>query len=366
MASFWSTRIQSTPLLKRVTGFIFFIGKRLYYDHCAQAAASLTYTSLLATIPLLVVGFAILREFPVFPELVNSLQVALLQVFTPAAGEGVKQYIQTIINKGTSLPVLSLVALIVTAVMMLYTVDDTLNRIWRVDHKRRTLFSFAIYLLVVLSGPLLLGSSLAITTYLVSASSLGEGLGGFNWLASVPWLVTFIAFTSLYRWVPNTTVQWRYALSGGLVAMLMFELAKWGFTLYLRWVPTYDLLYGALAAIPLTLVWIYLSWLVVLIGGETARCLAIYEQEPDQAVVTARQLLGHFLMNREAGVSMEQLATWAYLGKRSVLKIMQQLSNAGLVQELGAGRYDLTAKAAAMDIAELTLTLTAQLKLVEN
>lgn len=230
--------------LKLSIDFVFFMARRLYRDHCAQIAASLTYTSLLAFVPFLVVGFSILREFPLFPELVSSLQTAILQVFTPDAGEGVKQYIQGIVNKGTKLPVLSFSVLVITAVMLLYTIDDTLNRIWRVDYKRRTVVSFMVYLIVVLSGPLLLGSSLAITTYLVSQSLAMDGAMEVNWLASVPWLVTFIAFTSLYRWVPNTHVRWKYALSGGLVAMLLFELAKWGFALYIRWVPTYGLLYG--------------------------------------------------------------------------------------------------------------------------
>ena len=238
--------------LKCVGDFVFFMAMRLYRDHCAQIAASLTYTSLLAFVPFLIVGFAILREFPLFPELVNSLQIVILQVFTPDTGEDVKLYIQDIVNKGTQLPVFSFFVLIITAVMMLYTVDDTLNRIWRVDYKRRTLFSFTVYLTVVLSGPLLLGSSLAITTYLVSYSLAMDDSTGMNWLASVPWLVTFIAFTSVYRWVPNTHVHWKYAVSGGLVAMLLFELAKWGFAIYIKWVPTYGLLYGTLAAIPLT------------------------------------------------------------------------------------------------------------------
>jgi len=351
---------------RRTGDFVLFMARRLYRDHCAQIAASLTYTSLLAFVPFLVVGFAILREFPLFPELLNSLQTAILQVFTPNAGEGVKQYIQSIVNKGTKLPVLSLFVLVITAVMMLYTIDDTLNRIWRVDYKRRTLFSFAVYLIVVLSGPLLLGSSLAITTYLISQSfTMGDSIE-VNWLSSVPWLVTFMAFSSLYRWVPNTHVRWKYALSGGLVAMLLFELAKWGFALYIRWVPTYGLLYGTLAAIPLTLVWIYISWLVVLIGAETARCLAIYSHDYKQPDTTARQLIGFFYMGGEAGISLEQLAAWGYQGKHKLSRILFRLQQSGLVQELGDGRYGLCDKASAMSFVELNSELAEHLKLTEN
>lgn len=352
--------------LKQVADFVLFVARRLYRDHCAQTAASLTYTSLLAIVPFLIVGFAIIREFPVFPEMVSSLQSVILQVFTPDAGEDVQQYIQDIVDRGKRLPVLSFIILIITAVMTLYTVDDTLNRIWRVEFRRRTWFSLMVYLLVVLSGPILLGISLALTTYLLSASVQLDSTTGFNWLASVPWLVTFIAFTSIYRWVPNTHVRWKYALAGGLLAMLLFELAKWGFALYIRWVPTYGLLYGALAAIPLSLVWIYLSWLVVLVGAETTRCLAVYSRESRQVELTAGKLLGYFLMSREAGLTVDQVAAWGYLGRRRLNRILRQLQTAGLVEQLDAGRYDLSDKSLEMSIRELTSELTGQLKSIEN
>lgn len=364
MSTFLSKLILLIPDFMASGEFILFMARRLYRDHCAQIAASLTYTSLLAIVPFLIVGFAILSEFPVFPELVNSLQAAILQVFTPDAGEGVKQYIQGIINKGTNLPVLSFFVLIITAMMMLYTIDDTLNRIWRVGDKRRTLISFAVYLIVVLSGPFLLGSSLAISTYLVSQSLPMEGELGVNWLVSVPWLVTLVAFTSLYRWVPNTAVRWKHALSGGLVAMLLFELAKWGFALYIKWVPTYDLLYGTLAAIPLTLVWIYLSWLVVLVGAETAHCLAIYSRDYKQPVITARHLAGFFFMHGEDGVSIEQLAALGHLGKRKLRRILTQLQQSGLVRGLDDERFCFTDKAVSMTIMGLNSELTEQLKLI--
>ncbi len=366
MIRLWPESSLLSSGFKRTVDFIFFIARRLYRDHCAQIAASLTYTSLLAFVPLLIIGFAILKEFAIFPELINSQQSVILQIFTPDVGEDVKLYIQDVVNKGTKLPVLSFLILIFTAVMMLYTIDDTLNRIWRVGDKRRTLFSFAVYFVVVLSGPLLLGGSLAGTTYLLSHSLAMDDSTRGNWLVSVPWLVTFLAFTSLYRWVPNTHVRWKYALSGGLVAMLLFELAKWGFALYIRWVPTYGLLYGALAAIPLTLVWVYLSWLVVLVGAETAHCLAIYTDDEQESNITAGQLLSFFFRAGEEGASLEQIAAWGYLSKYKLRRILAKLQQLGLVQELVDRRYGLSDKATSMSLAELNLELTKQLKRVKR
>ena len=366
MLLFHKTSNRFYALFKIVSDFVLYLARRLYRDHCAQTAASLTYTSLLATVPFLVVSFSIIREFPVFPEMVSNLQSVILQIFTPDAGEGVTRYIQDIVNKGKRLPVLSFSVLFVTSVMMLYTMDDSLNRIWQVEFRRRTWFSLLVYFLVILSGPVLLGTSMVITTYLISRPLFAASAVGVNWLASVPWLVTFIAFTTVYRWVPNTQVRWKYALSGGLLASVLFELAKWGFALYIRWVPTYNLLYGTLAAIPLTLVWIYISWLVVLIGAETARCLATYRYGVVEADLTARQLLGFFQRGRLNGVTTDQISAWGYLGKNRIRRILQQLINVGLVSQTDVGKYDLTDEAREMSVSQLTTKLSEQLKVIDN
>ena len=353
-------------IFKDISGFILFVARRLYRDHCAQVAASLTYTSLLALIPFFIVGFAVLKEFSIFPELVSSLQSVLLQIFTPDVGEEVKQYIQEIVNRGSNLPVWSFLVLLITAVMMLYTVDDMLNRIWRVDYKPRSLSSFLIYLLVVFSGPLLLATSLGISTYLVSQSFHDKSVTGTNWLSSAPWLVTFAGFTAIYRWVPNTHVPMRHAILGGLVAMLLFELAKWGFTQYIKWVPTYNLLYGALAAIPLTLVWLYISWLVVLIGAEVAYCIEVYRGDFRDFDKFARRILGYFFLNGEEEISIEQLAAWGFQGIRRLKSIIDIMQEAGLVRMSDTRTFSLTPSARNMSIDALHAEIKKILKNIQN
>ncbi|MDH5447067.1 MAG: YihY family inner membrane protein [Gammaproteobacteria bacterium] len=344
--------------------FCLFVSRRLYRDHCGQISASLTYTSLLAFIPFMVVSFSILREFPIFPELVNNIQSILLQIFTPDVGLEVKKYIQMVIIKGRGLPLLSLIVLFFTAIMMLYTVDDTLNRIWQVEYRRRTWLRLLSYLLVVITGPILLGISLIITTYIISRPEIESGSTGMNWLVSVPWLVTFVVFTSVYRWVPNTHVRWLHAGIAGLLTMVLFEMAKWGFGLYIRWVPTYNILYGTLAAVPLTLIWLYLSWLVVLIGAETARCLETYQYGVDEADLTARQLLGFFHRTRDGQATVDQIASWAYLGRERVLRILRRLVSSGYVQESENEKYKLTEKSRQMPVEQLRVELVNELKLI--
>lgn len=352
--------------LNRLSDFSLFVIRRLYRDHCGQIAASLTFNSLLAMVPFFIVSFSIISEFPIFPRLVENLQHTLLQVLTPDVGLEVKSYLQNIISKGKSLPVLSLVILFFTVVMMLYTIDDRLNRMWQVEYRRRTWFSLLIYFIVLLSGPILLGASLALTTYLFSQSILEAGTSGLNWLSSIPWLFTFIAFTLIYRWVPNTFVEWRYAISGGVVAMLLFELAKWGFALYIQWVPTYNLLYGALAAIPLSLVWIYLSWFVVLVGAETARCLATYRYGDEEADLTARQLLGFFHRTRTGAATRDQIAAWGYLGKQRVDQVLSSLLSAGFIERSATDKYKLTDKSRKTGLEQLRQDLKKLLKSIGN
>lgn len=347
-----------------LSDFVYFVIRRLYRDHCAQIAASLTFTSLLALVPFLVVAFSILRDFPVFPEVLNSFQSTIMQIFSPDVGEDVRQYLQHIVIKSNKLPVISFIVLIVTTVMMLYTVDDTLNRIWRVDYKRRTVVGFVTYILVVISGPLLLGASFAITTYIVSQSFSTAGTMKLNWLNSVPWLVTFLAFTSIYRWIPNLHVKWKYACTGGAVAMILFELAKWGFAQYIKLVPTYGLLYGALAAIPLTLLWIYISWLVVLVGAEVTRCLSVYKYDYKQTDITARRLLSYFFFDGGEGVSVDQVATWAYQSKARLKQIFQYLQDEGLIMQRESNQFTLTEKASSMTVRELSKAISQHLKLI--
>jgi membrane protein len=167
-------------------------------------------------------------------------------------------------------------ALVVVALMLIHNIDKTINRIFRIKKRPRLIISFSIYWMVLTFGPILLGASIAVSSYILSLSSLAEGYTpGLSsvLLALTPYLFSILAFFLLYLVVPNTKVQYRHALVGAAMASLLFELLKEGFGLYITHFPSYQAIYGALALVPILFLWIYLVWLVVLLGAELTALL---------------------------------------------------------------------------------------------
>lgn len=249
-------------------------------DNCAFAAGALTYTSLLSLVPLMAVTFSVLAAFPVFESVTADLQNFVFANFVPAAGEIVAEHLQSFAQKASQLTAAGIVFLVLTAVMLMANIDNALNAIFKVRSKRRLLASFLVYWAVLTLGPLLLGASLVMTSFLVSAPMFDDAAatvgGKARLLSLMPYVAATIAFALLYMVVPNRRVRWRHALVGGLLAAVLFEAAKRTFAWYVTSFPTYEAIYGALAAVPIFLIWIYLSWLVILIGAEFTYTLGSY------------------------------------------------------------------------------------------
>jgi membrane protein len=171
--------------------------------------------------------------------------------------------------------------LIISVVVMMYTIDSALNHIWKINTPRHIVRRFFVYLALLIFGPLAISFSLFVSAYVVSLPLINMLSGSmvnnavFNWL---PFIVLWTAFTMLYKWVPDCKVRWLHAFSGATFAVFLFEIAKSGFALYISYFQTYEVLYGALAAIPLLLIWIYLIWLIVLIGAETACYMRVTDE----------------------------------------------------------------------------------------
>src|SRR5687767_988648 len=253
---------------------------RFYEERALQTAGSLTYTTLLSLVPLITVALAVATAFPVFDETIGALQPFLLENFLPDA-----QGIDTIADQITAfssnagrLTAIGLVFFFVTAVMLMMTIDTSLNRLFRVQRSRPMLQQVLMYWAVITLGPVLIGLSLSMTSFAVGAS--------FGWLrlsivadavlGVLPFLFTCAALTLLYAIVPYRHVRARDALIGGVLAGIVFELAKRGFAIYLTRFPTYTLIYGAFATIPIFLVWLYTSWVVVLAGATLTAMLPAY------------------------------------------------------------------------------------------
>jgi membrane protein len=242
--------------------------QRARQERLPQVAGSLTFTTVLSVVPLLAVCFALFARFPVFRPVQDALNEHLLKVLLPAdISRAVLRHLQHFAANAGGLTLAGFLFLLVTAVLMLLTVENALNRIWQVKKDRPLLKRVGLYLLVLALGPLALGASLWATAQVLRAS-IGL-VGTLSPQAAFvmnlgPVLIGAIAMAALFYFVPNTQVRKRDAILGGLLASIAFELGKRGFAAYLLHVPTYKTVYGAFALVPVFLLWVYLSWLLTL------------------------------------------------------------------------------------------------------
>jgi len=353
--------------LCRAGRFLRLLVNRFIADQGLPNTASLAYTTLLSLVPLMTVSLAIFAIFPSSGEVTEQLQDFVFKNFVPASGELVQQYLLEFSSKASRLSGVGFLFLILVAVMMMANIDQAINSIWRVRRKRRPLSTFLMYWSILSLGPLLIGLSVAVTSFLVSVpiiSDTAESLGlGRRLLAYMPMLASLVAFTLLYAVVPNRRVVFVHALGGGVLAALLFELSKRGFALYVAWFPTYQAIYGALAAIPIFLVWIYLSWLVTLLGAEFAYCLSIFNDHDRQRripyggeLLLAYRLMRQLWLAQQQGHACSLHSLSRQLGRVSDERLellLEQLQRARLVLTTAEREWALARELSAVSLQQL-------------
>jgi len=245
--------------------------ERFREDRLGLTASSLTFTTVLALVPFVTVALAVFTAFPIFGELQGGLQRWLVDSLVPdSISRPVLGYLTQFAAQASRLGVAGLSILLVTALALILTIDRTLNNIWRVRRLRPLGQRVLIYWAAMTLGPLVLGASLALTSYAMSASG---GLvravpNGVRLLFdSIEFFILAASMAALYHYVPNTPVKWRHAWTGGLFVATCMELAKKVLAIYLGKVPTYSVVYGTFATLPILLVWIYVAWVIVLLGA---------------------------------------------------------------------------------------------------
>lgn len=245
--------------------------ERFREDRLGLSASSLTFTTTIALVPFFTVALALFTAFPIFGKLQVSLQTWLVQSLVPdSIARQVVSYLTQFAGKASRLGGVGLAALVLSAIALMLTIDRTLNGIWRVRRPRSLGQRLMIYWAAITLGPLLVATSVGTTSYVISASrGLVRSLPGT--LAFVLDVVEFIllagALAAMYRYVPNTPVRRSHAIAGGVSAAVGIELAKRLLAWYIGKVPTYSAVYGAFATVPILLVWIYIAWVIVLLGA---------------------------------------------------------------------------------------------------
>ena len=261
--------------------------QRAKAERLPQVAASLAFTTLLSIVPVLAASFALFTRFPVFRKIKDALQEFLLSRLLPSdIAQTVLKYLNQFASNAKGLTWVGSLVLLASAVAMLLTVENALNQMWQVRRSRPFLKRVGMYLAMLAVGPLVVGLSLWASSYVLAASlgligALPRALALAIDLA--PLMLGVAAMSSLFYFLPNTKVLPRDAVAGGAMASVAFELGKRGFAMYLVKVPTYKALYGALAVLPMFLLWVYFSWLVTLLAAMVTANMALARKRPVQA-----------------------------------------------------------------------------------
>jgi membrane protein len=265
----------SEQLKSRLSNLVRIMAGRTQELRLGQSAASLSFMSLLAMVPLLTVVLATLTAFPIFKKLQEAVQLVLIENLLPQGfANTIFRYLNQFVTKARTLSLVGIGALVATATVMMLTLDKTLNLIWRVKTPRPFLHRLSVYWLVLLIGPILVGAGAALAILLAGGKrAMTDSFLGVEWWDFVNFTLTFLAFFLCYRWIPNLPVRGRDAAIGAVVGAGLSELARLMFLGYFGAVPNYQQVYGPLAAIPALLIWTYLSWWVFLAGALLAASL---------------------------------------------------------------------------------------------
>jgi len=247
-------------------------------DRGFQTAGSLAFTTLLAIVPIITVALALATAYPLFDEMVEAARRLAVGHFLPEAGgvESLTAQLASFRSNAARLTLIGLAFLAVTAVLLMLTVDEVFDRIFRVARPRTLFRRVGMNLILLMLGPVLIGGSLTMTSFLVGYSlGLVDNVDDLTQavLRAIPFVFTIVALALLFKLVPNRHVPLRHAIIGAVLSGTVFEIAKRGFGWYIVQFPTYTMIYGAFAVLPIFLVWVYVSWVVVLVGATVAAML---------------------------------------------------------------------------------------------
>lgn len=331
----------------RTRNFSRFIWQRFVDDKCFETAGALSYTTLVSLVPLTVAVLAMFAVFPVFAEARDTLINFVFNNFVPSTGVTVQNTIQSFADNAKTLTGVSILVMLFSALSMMMSIEDRLNRIWRVHQARRWTSRLLLYWAALTLGPILVGGGIAVTSYitampLLSTASDQINTLGHSLLSTLPFLVTFFTLWLMYTVIPNTSVSRRDTAIGALLGAVLFEMARWGFTQFVANANTYQQIYGQLAIIPIFLLWIYLSWVIVILAGSIAASISAFEYHPPtETLPEGAEFLGllvvlrHFVDAQRRGECIDPAEVRLrapYLRTASIDGYFDDLQRADLIQ----------------------------------
>jgi membrane protein len=336
--------------------------RRFLADGCFAASGALSYTTLVSLVPLAVIAFASLSVFPIFSQVHDELVALVFRTLVPSIGEQAAWWFRTFADSAAQTTAIGAAGIAATGILLLVTVEDQLNLIWRVTSPRPWVQRILAYWTLITLGPLLIGVSLSLSTYFdIAARQVGleqEAAAWFasNWLHSiaraVPAVLEFVALTLLYCLIPNCAVRWRDGALGALIATIAIEILKVGFSVYIGLSSFYRTVYGALAIIPIFLLWMYISWMAVLLGAVVAAALPNWRIDERVGTIPSGgvrlgfslALIASLARAQRRGHSRSTPAVAAELGVATTVidEHMRPLAEAGFVAHTQDGRWVLS------------------------
>ena len=359
----WTDRMRDRA---RAGTFARFLAKRFLDDRLFQSAAALAYTTLFALVPLVMVVFGVLSAFPVFDEWSRQLSDYIFSNFVPSAASSVQEKLIEFSDNAKKLTAAGVIALVVSLLITLNSVETTFNRIWRVSSSRPKFSRFLVYWTVLTLGAMVAAASLAISARFyalpIFATTQGKILETLS-LTLAPVLIEVAAIAAIYRVVPHRTIKLRYALAGASLATLLLELIKWGLGLYLGTFNSYATIYGTVAVAPILLLWIYLCWVAILLGASLASSMAAFRYQPvsmrlplGYEIYGLLRLLGRFDAARAQGKGLHSdqiMQLEPMLTDSLVQQILGQLADINLVRRDEQGEWLLARDLGSMTVCDL-------------
>lgn len=360
-----ATHMQIPQHVKRVNRLAQHVWKHFREDRCFEEAASLSYTSLLAMVPLLAVVFGIIAAFPVFNQWSENLQAFIFENFLPATGEQIVPYINTFLDSISSLTLPGTIMLIVTALLLMIRIEVALNRIWRVERNRTLINRIVMYWAALTLSPILIAAAIALSAQKV--------LGFLGMEGGIPpsvhrigiFLISWLVISLFFVLVPNRRVHIKHALAGAFLSTILFELAKAGFIAYVS-NANYKVIYGALATVPLFLLWLYIVWNVILFGASLAASLTTFSDFrkyntdwPSRwEFQLAYRLVGHLWNAQREGKALsegELLDLEQEASELQIVNLLFRLSEQNIVNAEQDGNWVLTRDLEEFSLGQLYL-----------
>ena len=350
---------------ERLRAFALFLWQRFVDDKCFETAGALSYTTLFAIVPLLAAVLAIVSAFPVFAEWRDRFSDFIFRNFVPSAGNAVQGFLLQFADNASKLTAVGILFLLISALMMMASIEDRFNRIWRVPTKRSHGSRLLLYWAALTIGPLLVVGVLVLVSRFIATGGPDAQPGAQSgmWLTGLSFVLTWLILLAMYMLIPNRTVTFRYAGIGAAIAAILFEVARALFAFYVTHVPSYQQIYGALAAAPLFLIWVYFSWVIVLLGASLAAAMAAFDYRPVSEQLPAGcefigllRVLQHFAVAQREGKglhSQELCRRERFLSDDLIQRYLGDLHAAGLVTRAEAGEWVLSRDLATVDLADL-------------